>query len=427
MQILIQNISMFSDRQLVQDTSIAIEDGYITAIGDDANKAFEHPHWRLQGNNRIALPGLINLHTHSAMTLCRGIADDKPLMTWLKDYIWPLEENLTARDIYWGNMLAIAEMLQWGTTTFSDMYFEMEQAAKAVEETGIRGVLGQGLIDGQDREERLARAMAFVSEWEGAANGRITTMLAPHAPYTCSIPFMKTIVKEAEHKDLPIHIHLAETKDEVETIQKDYGTTPIQWAENAGVFTRPTLAAHCVHLTEDDMHILKERNVGVAYNPQSNMKLASGIAPVHQLLDLGVAVGFGTDGVGSNNSLDMFKEMKTGALLQKVVSSRADVLSAPQVLNMATALAAKALQLHGEIGAIKEGFKGDITIVNLDQPHLTPCYNPLSHLLYSCQGSDVETVLVDGRPLYHKGNFLTMDIERIRYEVQAIAKRLQKG
>lgn len=427
MSLKIKNVEFLHGEKELLKGDILIENGKIAGLNTEKEQTSLIAEREIDGEKCLALPGLVNCHTHAAMVYTRGYADDKPLMTWLEDYIWPLEARLTPEDIYWGTLLAITEMLASGTTTFTDMYFAMDKAGEAVEQSGIRAVLTWGLIGLQDNAiEKLEKTVEFAREWRGGANGRIQTMLAPHAPYTCPPPFMEKVLQKAAQNDLPIHIHLAETRDEIEQMEKEYGKTPVKWALDIGVFENKTLAAHCVHLNEEDINILKEKQVGVAYNPQSNMKLASGVAPIGKLLENGIKVGFGTDGPGSNNSLDMFSEMKMGSFLQKVISKKSQNLPAGTVINMATARGAEIIGLGSEIGSLQKGKKADIILLNLDKPHLTPIFDPLAHVVYSCRGSDVQTTIVDGNILYHKGEFHTLDVEKIKWEVRKRTERLTK-
>ncbi len=426
MRLKIKNGKIMHQEKGIIAGDILIENGVIVSCGDEDSRDYSADR-ELEAENCLALPGLVNCHTHAGMVYTRGYADDLPLMTWLEDYIWPLEAKLTPEDIYWGSLLAIAEMISSGTTTFADMYFAMDQVGKAVQESGIRAVLSWGLVGLQpEAEQQLDKTVEFARNWQGAAQGRIRTMLAPHAPYTCPPPFMKKVLAQAEKHELPVHIHLAETRDEIEQIQGEFGKTPVRWALDLGIFEHKTLAAHCVHLEEEDIEILRENQVGVAYNPQSNMKLASGIAPVSRLLGQGVQVGLGTDGPGSNNSLDLFSEMKAGSLLQKVSGSNAQDLPAGTVLDMGTRMGAGILGLESEIGGLQKGKKADIILLNLDSPHLTPVFDPTAHVIYSARGSDVQTTLVDGQVIYDRGEFPTIDLEKVKWEVRKRTERLAR-
>ncbi len=427
MPLKIKNVDYFDGEKLILKGNIYIKDGIIVGLGKKEKEQPFPTDKEIDGENCLALPGLVNCHTHAGMVYTRGFADDKPLMTWLEDYIWPLEAKLTPDDIYWGSLLAIAEMLASGTTTFTDMYFAMDRVGDAVLESGIRAVLTWGLIGVQENAiANLDKTVDFATNWRGKGNGRITTMLAPHAPYTCPPEFMEEVLERAKRHNLPIHTHLAETKDEIKQIEKDYGKTPIKWALDVGIFEHRTVAAHCVHLKDEDINILAENNVGVAYNPQSNMKLASGIAPITKLIEKGVKVGFGTDGPGSNNSLDMFAELKMGSLLQKVAGENSQNLPAEQVVKMSTSVGAEILGLGSEIGNLQKGKKADIILLNLDKPHLTPLFDPLAHVVYSCRGSDVQTTIVDGKILYDRGEFYTLDVEKIKWEVRERTRHLTK-
>jgi len=382
----------------------------------------------IDGSGKVALPGLINTHSHAAMTLFRGYADDMPLMPWLQEKIFPAEARLKAEDVYWGTLLANMEMLRFGTTCFADMYFFMEEVAKAVEISGIRASLSRGLIGiAPNGEEALDEGVQLVKDWEGQAKGRITTRLGPHAPYTCPTEYMKKVIVCSDQLGVGLHMHLAETQGEVQDLVSATGFNPIQWMDNLGAFQRPVLGAHCVHVTPEDIEILSRRSVGVAHNPESNMKLASGVAPVPQMLEKGVIVGLGTDGAASNNNLDLFQEMRSAALLHKVFSGDPTVLPAYQVLEMATWGGARCLGLDHEIGRLKPGYKADIILVDLDKPHLCPKHDLAAHLVYAALASDVHTVLVDGRIVMQAGQFLTMKENEIMHQVEERAQALVEG
>ncbi|MBC7324007.1 MAG: amidohydrolase, partial [Moorella sp. (in: Bacteria)] len=334
-------ITMESREAVIKKGVIAINGGRISHVGEQGTLPADFTAEKvIDGTGMVALPGFVNCHTHAAMTLFRGFADDLPLMQWLEEKIWPLEAGLQKEDIYWGTLLACAEMIRSGTTTFADMYFHMGQAARAVEEAGLRASLSRGMIGtapgvGAGELPPLEYSVEFARRWHGAAGGRITVMLGPHAPYTCPPDFMRRVIRAAHDFGLGIHIHLAETAGEVEDMKRRYGKTPIQLMDGLGLFELPVLAAHCVHLEEKDIEILASKKVGIAHNPQSNMKLASGIAPVAKLVAAGAVVGLGTDGAASNNNLDMLEEMRTAALLQKVATGNPVALPAFDALAMA--------------------------------------------------------------------------------------------
>lgn len=418
-RILIKNaaiLTMEDNLQLIDRGGIMIEDGRIVAVGLNVTGDGE---WQaekvIDGTNKVVLPGFVNTHTHAAMSLLRGYADDLPLMDWLSKKIWPLEDKLTPEDIYWGSKLAILEMIKSGTTTFADMYFEMEETAKAVEEMGIRACLSRGMIGvAPNAEIAMKESKAFIAKWKGGANGRITVMLGPHAPYTCPPEYLKRVINLADELNVGIHIHLAETKTEVEDIKKQYNEkTPVMLMEELGLFNRQVVAAHCVHLTQEEIETLAKRGVGVAHNPESNMKLASGIAPVPQMLEAGVNVALGTDGAASNNNLSMLDEIKAAALIHKVNTLDPTVVPAYQALKMATINGAKALGLEKEIGSIAVGKKADLIILGLDKPHLTPRHDLVAHLVYAANSSDIETVIVDGKILVEENKLISIDEQEI--------------
>ncbi|CDX02699.1 5-methylthioadenosine/S-adenosylhomocysteine deaminase [Desulfitobacterium hafniense] len=374
----------------------------------------------------VVMPGLINTHTHAAMTMLRSYADDLPLMPWLQTKIWPFEDKMSDEDIYWGTLLALGEMIQSGTTTMLDMYASMDQVAKAVLEAGTRGVLSRGLIGNAPNGERaFAENIDLVKNYHGAGQGRIQVMFGPHAPYTCSGEFLQRVKQEADRLGVGIHIHVAETEDEIKTIKEQYGKTPVQWLEELGLFGGHVVAAHCVHLTEEDQEIMAQNKVFIAHNPESNMKLNSGTAPIPELRSRGVVVGLGTDGTSSNNNLDMFGEMRSAAFQQKLVKG-ATALPAYEVLQMATVDGARTLGLH-DVGVLAPGYKADLISINFDQPHFYPRFSIPAHLVYVAHAGDVRTVMVDGKILMQERQLMTIDIKRVCREVEKRAKGIAQG
>lgn len=409
---------------IMPDGEIAVDENKIVYAGP---KGSVPPNWVadeiFDAAGMVAMPGFVNCHTHAAMTILRSYADDMPLMEWLSERIWPLEDRLTGEDVYWGTMLCVLEMIRSGTTTFADMYFFMEEVAQVVEKTGIRASLARGMVGvAPTAESALAETDAFIAKWNGAAGGRITTMVGPHAPYTCPPDYLKKAVALAEKHQVGVHIHLAETRPEVEDIRKQYGKTPIEYVRDLGLLEFPVLGAHCVHLTQDDIKIIKEKNVGVAHNPESNMKLASGIAPIPQLLAEGINVGLGTDGAASNNNLDMMEEMRTAAFLHKVNTMDSTTLPSYEALELATANGGRVLGL--EVGVIQPGFKADIIMIDFEKPHLYPRHDIIAHTVYAGQSSDVDTVMIDGKFVMKNRKLLTMDEKEILSNVQRCADRL---
>ncbi|WP_346354235.1 amidohydrolase [Azotosporobacter soli] len=378
----------------------------------------------LDCSDKLVIPGLVNTHSHAAMSLFRGYADDMALMDWLETKIWPAEGKMDAEDVYWGSMLAIAEMLRSGTTTFSDMYIHMDQVAHAVQASGIRAVLARGMSSLPNGDRGLREAEELFTTYHGTADGRLSVMLGPHAPYTCPPDYLKKVLALAEKLDAEIHIHLAETEWEIGECQKEYGKTPFALMKDAGLFERGVLAAHCVHMTDADIEILQQYNVRVAHNPASNMKLASGIAPVPKLLDAGICVALGTDGAASNNNLDLIEEMRLAALLHKVHGNNPQAIPAKQAFSMATQNGATALGLQASIGVIAPGFKADLAILSLREPHLYPRFDRLSLLTYAASGRDVDSLIVNGSLLMENRKLTTIDEEQLFYEVQKRATRL---
>ncbi|MFZ3129665.1 MAG: amidohydrolase [Desulfosporosinus sp.] len=403
---------------------IAIENDRIVSVGAPGSvPAGFIPDRILELPNDVVMPGLINTHTHAAMTLLRSYADDLPLMPWLNEKIWPFEEKLTEEDIYWGTALALCEMIRSGTTTMLDMYLSMDQVAEAALRAGTRAVLSRGLVGNNPNGNRaLEENIELVRRYHGAGNGRVSIMFGPHAPYTCSAEYLQRVKVEADRLGVGIHIHVAETKDEIKMIGEKYGKTPVQWLDELGLFGGHVVAAHCVHLTPEDMDILAGRHVCVAHNAESNMKLSSGTAPITELRAKGVVIGLGTDGASSNNNLDLFGEMRSAALQQKL---RVDstVLPAYEVLEMATLGGAQTLGLE-DIGMLAPGFKADIITIDMDQPHFYPRFSIPAHLVYVAHAGDVRTVMVDGTIIMEERKLLTMEAGKVCQEVETRAKRI---
>ena len=361
------------------------------------------------------------------MTLLRSYADDMKLMDWLEQMIWPIEAKLRPDDIYWGAMLAAVEMIRSGTTSFADMYGpDMERVAEVVEASGLRGVLSRGLIGVvPDSEKKLEENASLYENFHGAADGRITVMFGPHALYTCPPDYLKKVAAKAQALGAEVHIHMSETVGEIENCLKEYGKRPFAHVASTGLFENGTLAAHCVHLDDEDIDIIKKYHIRVAHNPGSNMKLASGTAPVPRLLAEGICVALGTDGASSNNNLDMLDEVQLAALLHKVDTLDPLAVPALTAVKMGTEYGAQALSLHG-VGRLQAGDKADIVLFSMHGAAWTPCYNPVSLLAYSAKSSSVDTVMVNGKVLMERGMIKTLDEERILFEAQKVADRLTK-
>lgn len=407
-------VTMDAGFTVVPDGAVAIADGRIAAIGPAAELASRYPGAAtLDARGAAIVPGLVNTHTHAPMSLFRGLADDLPLMEWLQKHIFPAEaKNVDETMVRWGTRLACLEMLRGGTTTFADMYYFEDAIAEEVDRCGMRAVLGETVLDfpapdNKTWDAAMAYGEKFLARWP--RGGRVVAAMAPHAPYTVSPDHFREVAALAAKHDAPLLTHLAETETEVNDIRTRYGATPVEHLERLGVLSPRLLVAHMVWPTADEMALLAKRGVGVAHCPQSNMKLASGTAPVVQLRAAGVAVGLGTDGAASNNDLDLWEEMDTAAKVHKLVQKDPTVIDARTALLMATREGAKAMGLDREIGSLEVGKRADLAIVDLGSPHQQPVYDVYSTLVYATKASDVRSVVVDGRVVVRDGRVLTVD------------------
>ncbi|MCD6559676.1 MAG: amidohydrolase family protein [Palaeococcus sp.] len=425
MEILIKNGRVIYDNLKVVEADVYIEGNRILKIKKGIKREADIV---IDAKGKVVSPGFINAHTHLAMTLFRGLADDIPLQEWLETCIWPREAQLKPRDVYKGALLGALEMIKGGTTAFVDMYFHMEEVAKAVERAGLRAYLGYGMIDLGDPEKlekeikKSIRALTFI---ENLNSERINFIFAPHAPYTCSIECLKRVRELADEHGKMITIHVAETKREVDGIRREYGKSPVELLDEIGFLRDDVIIAHGVWLNDKDIMLLAERGVSVVHNPASNMKLGSGVMPLKELLNRGVNVCLGTDGDASNNNLDMLEEMKLAALLHKAHTLEPTVADARTVFKMATLNGAKALKLNA--GVIREGNLADLVIIDFNKPHLRPANNVISHLVYSANGNDVETTIVNGEILMLDGEVLTLEEEKVMEEAQKVADKLHEG
>ena len=425
-------VTMDTQRQVFENGAVAIVGGAIAAIGPEAeisNRFLANETIRVHPHD-IVLPGLINAHNHAPMTMLRGVADDIALMDWLKDYIFPAESQLVNPEfVRTGTRLAALEMIRSGTTTFADMYYFEDDVAWVVHETGLRGVLGETILDNPTPDsatpdDALVYTEAFLQKW--ANHPRITPGIAPHAPYTVGPETLRKVAKLARQYNAPLLIHLAETSDEVETIRSRYGTTPVGYLESVGLLGADLLAAHAVWVNASDIATLAKHGVGLVHNPESNMKLASGAMPIAQLRQAGIAIGLGTDGPSSNNDLDMFGAMLTGALLHKFVDNDPTAMPGTEVVSLATIEGARALRMDDAIGSLEVGKRADIIIVDGSSPNLVPRYDLYSHLTYAARGHDVKTTIVEGQILYHNETFTTLDSESVFSEARKIASRVRQ-
>jgi 5-methylthioadenosine/S-adenosylhomocysteine deaminase len=408
------------DKTILKDAAVAIKGDRIVAVGktDDLSQRFS-PKTYLQYENALVMPGLVNGHTHIPMTLFRGRADDIPLMEWLENHIFPLEAKLRPEWVYWGTLLGCAEMIMSGTTCLCDMYLFADEVAKAINKAGLRAIVGEVLYDFSSPnygpiEKGFVYTENLIKKWQG--HSLIQVAVEPHAVYTCSPTLLKKAKELAEKYDTSFVIHLSETKTEIKQVKERFGLTPVMYLAKLGILDERVIAAHCVWLTEEDIDTLQKHQVKVIHNPESNLKLASGIAPVPALLKRGITVGLGTDGPASNNDLDMFLEMDTAAKIHKLSQRNPTVMSAWEVLKMATIDGARALGLS-DVGTLSPGKKADLIVVDLNQPHLMPLYDVVSHLVYVASGKDVITTIVDGKILMENRKLLTLDIEEIYSQV----------
>jgi len=417
------------DENPIFSGALVIEKGKIKAVGLAEELLGQYPQAeRIDFPHGLTFPGLVNTHTHASMTIFRGLADDLPLMTWLENYIFPVEQHLKRDWVYWGAKLAIAEMLRAGVTIFCDMYLFEPEVIRAVEETGVRSLLGEGLFDFPSPgygplEKGLALTEGLLKEF--ASHPRIKIAVCPHATYTCSPDTLKKAKAVAERFGARLHIHLSENKDEVAVIKARYGVRPPEHLRKLGLFDENLLVAHAVELDHAEIDLFAQHKVKIAHCPESNLKLASGVAPVPALLEAGVTVGLGTDGPASNNDLDLLGEMRTAALIQKGVSLDATRLPAREVLRMATELGAQALDF-AECGRLAPGYAADLAILDLSRAHLNPVYDPFSLLVYSAKAGDVSHVMVDGQFLLKDGQVVSFDENEAREEVRRISQEVRQ-
>ena len=422
MKTLIKGASLLLPDGRVIQGNLAIEGEIIAAVGDtEENWAADAV---IDGTGKFAIPGFVNAHTHISMTLLRSYADDMKLMDWLENKIWPVEAKMKKEDIYWGAMLAAVEMIRSGTTTFADMYGDMDKVAEATIEAGLRGVLARGMIGvAPNGQQAFEENKALYRNFHGAGEGRLTVMFGPHAPYTCPPDFLRQVAEAAATYQAEIHIHLSETKGEVENCLKEHGVTPIALMEKVGILERGVLAAHCVHVTADDMALMKKYDVRVAHNPGSNMKLASGVAPVPEMLKAGLCVALGTDGASSNNNLDMMEEIRLAGLLHKVHTLDPLAVPAGEAVRMGTEAGARAVGIKN-LGRLEKGALADIVLLDMSGAEWCPKFDLVSLLAYSASSRSVDTVMVNGKVLMEKGEMLLLDEERICYEANRCAMRI---
>ena len=406
------------------DVLVDEDDGEILAVDDPGE--IDDGDETLDASNGLVIPGLVNAHTHVSMTLLRGYADDKELDAWLQEDIWPVEAGLEAGDVKAGAKLGIAEMIRSGTTAFADMYFFMPEVASAVETSGVRALLGHGCItvgkDDETAHEDFQQGLDFAREYDGHADGRVRTMFTPHSLTTVSETFYEEYVPKAREEGIPIHIHANETTNEVDPLVETYEMRPLEYADSLDVLAEDSFIAHGVHVDERERELLAARETAVIHCPASNMKLASGMAPIQEMLDAGVPVGLGTDGAASNNDLDMFDEMRDAAMVGKLATMDASAVPAEAVVRMATQGSADALGFNS--GRIESGANADLAVVDLSGEHLTPRHDLVSHLAYAVKGSDVRHTVCDGAVLIRDRELQTMDLDAVKREASERAEAL---
>ena len=424
-------VTMDAKRTVIENGAIAIDDGVILDIGDaadiEANYAAVET---LDGDKRIVMPGLVNGHSHAAMTLLRGVADDLALMDWLQNYIFPAEvEFVDPEFVRIGTELACWEMIRGGTTTFVDMYYYPDTIAEVVDRCGMRALISATVIDqrspdAENADDSIAKGNGFIERWQGK-NSRITPIFGPHANYTLNAEQLRATRDAAMRYGVPISIHVSESPFEQQYAQDTYGMTSIELYESIGFFEGPTIAAHVVWPSKREIALLAERRVGVIHNPTSNMKIASGISPVTEMLEAGVLMGIGTDGAASNNDLDLWEEMRLAAFLQKVDRMDPQALPAMTVLAMATSGGATAVGLGDKVGSLEAGKRADLIQVAFEDVHHVPTYDVISHLVYVTDEQDVASVVVDGKVLMKEREMLTIDTDRVAAEATALAAKIQ--
>lgn len=416
-------------RTIIEDAAVAVGGGAVLAVGPRARVA---PAWApgrtIDLGEALLMPGLVNAHTHASMTLMRGLADDLPLMQWLTQHIFPVEQKLTPELVHLGALLGCAEMLRTGTTGFCDMYLMEEAVARAADQAGLRARVGEALFAFPSPAYRdLDQAVDVIRTLHDAYadHPRIGCIVMPHSVYTTTPELLQRARALAEELDLPLNVHLAESASETAQCLEQHGRRPVAHLHALGLLGPRTLAAHCVDLTDAEIALLADTGTRVAHNPESNMKLASGSCPAQRLLDAGITVGLGTDGPCSNNNLDMFGEMASAALLQKLLRLDPTALPARTVLDMATRLGAACLDWP-DVGAIAPGMRADLTALDLTQPGLQPLYNPVSHAVYAASGSQVRLTMVEGRVLYHDGAWPELDYPALLAEVRGAARWVRR-
>ena len=419
MNILIKNVNVLQvepKANILKNVFVGIENDIIKFINKDIPEGFEY-NYEINGKDKLLMSGMTNAHTHIPMSLMKGIGSDKVLMDWLYNHVFPAEKNLSDDHIYLGSMLSCAELIMSGTTSLNDMYFNATYSAKGVLDSGLRGSIGVSVM-GEDFNNVVKDIDFVYNNYNNLDNGRIQVKVAPHAMYTCSKEFLIDALDYANKLNIGIHTHIAETKDEIEYAYDKFGVTPVKYFYDLGYFNSQVIAAHCVHINDDDIEILANNKVICAHNPSSNLKLGSGISPIPKLIKSGAIVTIGTDGSASNNNINMFEEMHLATMIHKGYNMDPTVLNTSDTLKISTSNGKHIFNM--DLGDVKEGYKADLILIDLKKPHLYPDIDTISNIVYSAQGSDVDTVIVDGKILMEKRELKTIDLEKLYYDIDKL-------
>ena len=412
---------------VLRDQDILVSGNTITSIQSTGQLDPSHFRQVIDARRMLAMPGLINTHAHVPMVIFRGLAEDVSIEKWFNDYMWPLESNLQAEDVYWGMLLGIAEMIEAGVTSVADHYFSMDRGADAVEKAGTRALLGWAIF-GSQGQEAIEKTAEFVRQYNGAASGRIRAWMAPHAPYTCDDDFLRANVQKARELGVGIHIHVSETMGQTETSLQRRGMTPVQVIEQVGILEAPTILAHVCGALPEDIEILSHYPTGIAHAPKTYLKLAMGMAPVLEFRQAGIVVGLATDGAVSNNTLDIWESMRLMALMQKHRAGTPEVMTIPEALYIATRESARVFGLPDRLGVIEPGYLADLILIDVSGIHHQPLHSIPASLVYNTRASDVQTVIVDGQVVMRDRQLLTINkaevIENVRAGMERLARRL---
>lgn len=422
MKTLIKNailVDMVSEECNIKNADILINDNIIQKISENIEEQCDKI---IDATGMVCMPGLVNTHTHLGMSIFKGYKDDNKLMDWLNNVIWPIEDKFTDNEIYWNSYMSSIEMIKSGTTTFNDMYFNMEKVIEVAEKIGQRAVISWSVTDNSIRD-KFEKTREYFNKYNHK-NSLIKIYVSAHAGYTCNPETIEKCVKLAKELGTGIHIHLAETKAEEQIIKENYGKTPTKYLKDLGVFEVPVILAHGIYFSKEDIEILKTIKGGISHNPISNCKLASGICDVTNLKSNGITVALGTDGVGSTTTLDMFEEMRTAAYLQKINTMEPTSINAYEILKMATIEGARVLDLDDEIGTVEVGKKADLIFINTNKTHLYPENDLCSNLVYSANGADVDTVIIDGKVIMQNRKLLTINEKHVKKNIAKVVKRL---